>query len=465
MARSPDPQAVHVVLGAGGVRCLAYAGALQALRAAGISFASVSACSAGTFVAALICAGVSPERLGELVRGIDLPRLAGPRVWPWNRLRYPFAGRSASGFAAYFQRIVAGEFPERAGREVCLGDLQIPFATTVVDLLSHELLVYSSESHPRMPMAEVLSIAVAAPTMYPPHERDGRLLVDSAVVSSCPVWLAGAHSRPGERAFPTLALGTGTVTEPRRPAGLLEFLPQILGVGVEGRDRVALETLSRTHRVKRVEVRTAIRFDQFDLREEERVALVNTGYRAVQEEMDDIIRWLQEPAAPRRAETPGGWGSDVAHPDTTAAEFGRQVINHFFINGEVRVGDQFGDNAIVGSQISNSAVNLGSVLEQVEQRVQTAPLDAGQREELGARVAALRTELESLAKSDPDAAALIASRLEEVVKLAAKEPEKRNPALLQISAKGLEEAATTIGKILPGLITAAAAVAKFVTGM
>jgi predicted acylesterase/phospholipase RssA len=40
----PAPRAVHLILGAGGVRCLSHVGALRALRENGFEFASISAC-------------------------------------------------------------------------------------------------------------------------------------------------------------------------------------------------------------------------------------------------------------------------------------------------------------------------------------------------------------------------------------------------------------------------------------
>ena len=48
-------RSVHLVLSAGGVKCLSYAGAVAALSEHGISFATVSGCSAGSLIGALLC--------------------------------------------------------------------------------------------------------------------------------------------------------------------------------------------------------------------------------------------------------------------------------------------------------------------------------------------------------------------------------------------------------------------------
>ena len=49
-----EPTRVHLVLSSGGMRCFSYVGAVRALEERGVEFASVSACSAGSFTGALI---------------------------------------------------------------------------------------------------------------------------------------------------------------------------------------------------------------------------------------------------------------------------------------------------------------------------------------------------------------------------------------------------------------------------
>jgi predicted acylesterase/phospholipase RssA len=59
---------VHLVLGAGGAKCISYAGALSVLEERGIRFKTVSSCSAGTLIGALLCAGKSAEEILRAVR-------------------------------------------------------------------------------------------------------------------------------------------------------------------------------------------------------------------------------------------------------------------------------------------------------------------------------------------------------------------------------------------------------------
>jgi predicted acylesterase/phospholipase RssA len=79
------PERVHLLLSAGGVRCLAYIGALEQLERARFEIATVSTCSAGTLVGALYCSGVRPDAMREAAFGLDLRRLAGDARWKWIR--------------------------------------------------------------------------------------------------------------------------------------------------------------------------------------------------------------------------------------------------------------------------------------------------------------------------------------------------------------------------------------------
>jgi NTE family protein len=155
-------RAVHIVLGAGGVRVISYIGALVELAGAGFEWRSIAACSAGTFVGALLATGLSPGEIERRALRTDLRRIAGPRsrLGGLGTLLRPFARYTESGAPALFREMVGGDPLFR--------DLKIAFATAGIDLLSNRLLVYSSDTHPDMPVAEALRIAVGIP---PPTNR------------------------------------------------------------------------------------------------------------------------------------------------------------------------------------------------------------------------------------------------------------------------------------------------------
>src|SRR4051794_19100150 len=138
---------VHLLLSAGGMRCLAYIGALQQLEREGFQVATVSTCSAGTFVGALYCCGVRPDAMREAALRLDLRRLAGDARGKWIRRL-----RSLPSWPALYPRPgiprVFGKILEDncLDPDVTLGDLrESPLATAAVDVAARRLLVYSTE--------------------------------------------------------------------------------------------------------------------------------------------------------------------------------------------------------------------------------------------------------------------------------------------------------------------------------
>ncbi|MFM7640541.1 MAG: patatin-like phospholipase family protein [Cyanobium sp.] len=102
----------HLVLGAGGVRTLAYVGAIEKLEEANIEFQSISACSAGCLVGAVLATGLSMKEVKQKVRETDLtllisrPRLPKPLLF-LTALKWPFAKYNKSGIASPRQLVTA----------------------------------------------------------------------------------------------------------------------------------------------------------------------------------------------------------------------------------------------------------------------------------------------------------------------------------------------------------------------
>jgi hypothetical protein len=122
---------------------------------------------------------------------LDLRRLAGDARWKWFRRLRSLASWPAlypkPGIPRVFAEIleVYGLDPDPK-----LGDLRPPLSTAAVDVAARRLLVYPTEGNPDMTVAELLSIATAIPLVYPPHEREGREILDASLASYTPIWLA-----------------------------------------------------------------------------------------------------------------------------------------------------------------------------------------------------------------------------------------------------------------------------------
>jgi len=207
---------VHLLLSAGGVRCLSYIGALEQLEQEGFEIATVSTCSAGTLVGALYSAGVAPGAMREAALELNLRRFAGDARCNWLRrlgtLRSWPALYPRPGIPHVFADIL-----EKHGLDPdpTLGELRPSLSTAAFDVAAGRLLVYSTKGNRDMRVTELLGIATAIPIVYPPHERRGRQLLDASVASYAPIWLASGQDED----LPIVVLRTHRRKEKQGPTG------------------------------------------------------------------------------------------------------------------------------------------------------------------------------------------------------------------------------------------------------
>ena len=297
-------QRVHLVLGAGGVRCLSYAGALAALAEGGVEFETVSACSAGKMFGALMCGGMSPASLLEWTNSQNIRQLAGKRSFmPWLRMwRWPHAPYKHAEFPR--------AFVEAMGRDLTFAELSIPFSTIGIDMRSNQLLVYSRRTTPGMKVSEALRIATAMPFVYPPHEAGGRLVVDGALASQCPVWLAADY----DESLPIVALQPRSALSGSLPANAIDYLGRMVEVGSRSRDGYLMRHMSRVHVVD-IDCGD-VRFDEFDLTADRKSFLCLAGRIAAEGALKHLSG---APAAPAERPRPQVSADTMSDDDRAAA--------------------------------------------------------------------------------------------------------------------------------------------------
>jgi predicted acylesterase/phospholipase RssA len=269
---------VHLVLSAGGVKGISYAGAVDELVKNGFEFASVSGSSTGSFIGAILCSRVGLEGFKRAAIGLELSSFGEGKSWlpGFNLWHKPFARYRKSLVAERFRDIVSGD-PK-------FEDLSTPFATFGVDLRTHKIHIYSRQVTPQMRVADALRVSTAAPFLFPAQEMEGNILLDGALVSQSPVWLATAHN--DELSIIVLRPKKKVAQPP--PKGISEYLGSIIDLGGGSRDFYLMEQMPR---VRLIEIDCGdIRFDHFHLSQEMREALVASGRLAIETHLRDLLR-------------------------------------------------------------------------------------------------------------------------------------------------------------------------------
>ena len=164
-----EPVRIGLALGGGAVRGAAHIGVLSVLDEAGLAPAVITGTSAGALVGALYAAGQGPAAISTLARGLRWPRL----IRPAGTRRALF---ETSRLATFLDNVLASR---------TFDGLALPFAAVACELTTGEAVVLRDG-----PVASAVLASAAIPGVFPPVDRDGRMLVDGGLVEMVPAGLA-----------------------------------------------------------------------------------------------------------------------------------------------------------------------------------------------------------------------------------------------------------------------------------
>jgi hypothetical protein len=178
-------------------------------------------------------------------------------------------------YAKYKRTRVAEAFCDIVGYDPTFDDLKTPFSTFGVDLISQKIHVYSADATPKMRVSHALRISTALPFLFPLQSSGEHLLMDGAVVSQSPIWLATAYNDQ----LPILVLRPRKDAAAPPPGGPMEYLARLIDLGGGSRDDYLIARMPRTWLIE-IDW-NGIRFDQFDLPADVRASLIACGRAAV----------------------------------------------------------------------------------------------------------------------------------------------------------------------------------------
>jgi predicted acylesterase/phospholipase RssA len=161
---------VGLVLGAGGIRGCAHAGALQVLDEAGIRPDLVVGASVGAMFGLALAAGVSSRRMAEVIG----------RSSSFDIARFYFAGRLRADRRNPIARLL-----HEAGDGKTFDDLELPFAVLATDMETGAPTMLTSG-----PVLRAVEASIALPFVARPVAIDGRFYVDGGLFDTAPVGIA-----------------------------------------------------------------------------------------------------------------------------------------------------------------------------------------------------------------------------------------------------------------------------------
>ena len=201
----PPPDLTNLVVEGGGVKGLAYPGALQVLEANGVlpKIETVAGTSAGSILAALIALGYTPAEMQSLMLDLDFRQFEdGSTLGGPERLFRKFGWFKGDYFLEWLQCRVN----ERTGNpNATFADLHADPAkfndlyVVSTDLSRGRSQVFSFETSPDLPVAEAVRASMAIPLFFEAYHIDDGLFgetgaqqdlfVDGGVFDNFPIEL------------------------------------------------------------------------------------------------------------------------------------------------------------------------------------------------------------------------------------------------------------------------------------
>jgi len=203
-----------LVLGGGGAKALAHAGAWKALQERGVEITDIIATSMGAVIGAALAAGSDPADLLRTAQTLTTRDFASFR--PLNLLKGIFA---TSLFEPHgLRRTIARLVPATRFEE-----LKIPLTVTATDLDSGELVLFGRSPHSGVPLHEALYASCALPLYFPPGRIDGRRLAEGGLRAVLPI-----HVAAGLAVDLVVAVHVGPGFDEVTPPGVRSLAPPLV---------------------------------------------------------------------------------------------------------------------------------------------------------------------------------------------------------------------------------------------
>ena len=159
------------MMGGGGAKSVAHAGAWKAIHEAGLAPSHIIGTSMGAVIAAAFAAGLTYEQVVEKALALERKDFAAVDVW--SVAKGVFAGNLFK--PEPLKRTIARLVP--AAR---FADLKVPLTITATDLDSGALMLFGALGQVA-PLIDALYASCALPLYFPPGQIDGRRLGDGGL--------------------------------------------------------------------------------------------------------------------------------------------------------------------------------------------------------------------------------------------------------------------------------------------
>ena len=215
----------NLVFEGGGVKGVAYCGALQVLESKGLmpGFTRVAGTSAGAITAALVAAGCTAAELTEAMLDMDLTAFEDGKLEGPVRVVEHYGWYRGKAFLEWMQGQVKAKLGSPDATFTDLWSLrQVDLRVVATNLSTRSAEVFCVATTPSVPVAEAVRMSMSIPLFFAAVTYDGAVYVDGGAVWNYPIEM---FDDPDVN-FATLGFRLENTKAPTRPPVHIHDLPE-----------------------------------------------------------------------------------------------------------------------------------------------------------------------------------------------------------------------------------------------
>lgn len=299
---------LDAVFEGGGIKAIAFTGAIAALEEEGYQFNKVAGASAGALVAALLAVGYKGEELKDILKNTNFKKLLENKKRMFENIKNIYSLVKYKGIyeTSEIEKWLA-ELLKKKGKEK-FKDVSFKGKSSlkviVSDVTKRSIVIFPEDAvnygkdPMEMKIVDAVVMSIAIPFFFRPHiirsPEEKSILVDGGVLSNFPVWIFDADGKPRWPTFGFRLLENNKNHGFMEKSNLVEYALEIGNAILDRNEKVYLRDKDS---IRTIDIPTlGVKTTEFNISSEKAEELYKSGYTSVKQFLGnwDFQKYIQK---------------------------------------------------------------------------------------------------------------------------------------------------------------------------
>lgn len=278
------------IFAGGGVRGIAYLGALQAFKQYGINITGLAGSSVGAIFASLHAVGYEYEEIKEIAFNTNYELFKDLNF----KLGRNFGICKGDSFLQWFReqierKFYGEEYDKNSAKPVKFKDLSKDLIIIATNLSNGTCKVHSKFETPDEEIAKAVRASISIPGFFKPVWHEEECLIDGDIVGNFPVWRFENHLLTNTTSR-ILELRLENIQKPRKISNPIEYFNAILDSTYNVSSELLYKLYGQNDSFDLVRINVGnVSIIDFNMPSQDREELVNKGFESVKNYFDNSL--------------------------------------------------------------------------------------------------------------------------------------------------------------------------------